>query len=49
MNGSLRGVPVSREPIWFAPKFPTAVKGPRRDRTGRSAITCSRCGSIPFR
>src|SRR5208337_1610200 len=29
MNGSLRGVPVSREPIWLAPKFPTAIKGYR--------------------
>ena len=29
MNGSLRGVPVSRGPIWLAPKFQTAVKGYR--------------------
>jgi len=27
MYGSLRGVPVSREPIWLTPKLPTAVKG----------------------
>ena len=31
MNGSLRGVPVSREPIWLASKFPTAVKGYRHE------------------
>ena len=31
MNGSLRGVPVSREPIWLAPKFPTAIKGYRHE------------------
>ena len=29
MNGSLRGVPVSCEPIWLPPKLPTAVKGYR--------------------
>jgi hypothetical protein len=29
MCGALRGVPVSREPIWLAPKLPTAVKGYR--------------------
>lgn len=29
MKGSLRGVPVGREPIWLAPKFPAAVKGYR--------------------
>jgi len=27
--GSLRGVPVSREPIWLASKLPTAIKGYR--------------------
>jgi len=31
MNGSLRGVPVGREPIWLAPKLPTAVKGYRHE------------------
>lgn len=31
MNGSLRGVPVGREPIWLVPKFPTAVKGYRHE------------------
>lgn len=31
MNGSLRGVPVSREPIWLAPKLPTAIKGYRHE------------------
>ena len=29
MDGALRGVPVSREPIWLAPKLPTAIKGYR--------------------
>ena len=29
MYGSLRGVPVSREPIWLASKLPTAIKGYR--------------------
>jgi hypothetical protein len=29
MDGSLRGVPMSREPIWLASKLPTAVKGYR--------------------
>ena len=29
MNGSLRGVPVSREPIWLPSKLPTAIKGYR--------------------
>ena len=31
MYGALRGVPVSREPIWLAPKFPTAVMGYRHE------------------
>ena len=31
MNGSLRGVPVSRDPIWLAPKFPTGIKGYRHE------------------
>jgi len=29
MDGTLRGVPVSREPIWLTPKLPTAIKGYR--------------------
>jgi len=29
MYGALRGVPVSREPIWLPSKLPTAVKGYR--------------------
>ena len=29
MYGSLRGVPVGREPIWLASKLPTAFKGYR--------------------
>jgi len=29
MYGSLRGVPVSREPIWLASKLPTAIKAYR--------------------
>jgi len=29
MDGALRGVPVSREPIWLASKLPTAIKGYR--------------------
>ena len=29
MYGSLRGVPVSREPMWLASKLPTAIKGYR--------------------
>ena len=29
MDGALRGVPVSREPIWLASKLPSAVKGYR--------------------
>ena len=29
MYGALRGVPVSREPIWLASKLPTAIKGYR--------------------
>ena len=29
MYGALRGVPVSREPIWLAPKLPTSIKGYR--------------------
>jgi hypothetical protein len=29
--GTLRGVPVSREPIWLASKLPTAVKGYRHE------------------
>ena len=29
MFGSLRGVPVSREPIWLPSKLPTAIKGYR--------------------
>ena len=29
MYGALRGVPVSREPIWLPSKLPTAIKGYR--------------------
>jgi len=29
MYGTLRGVPVSREPIWLPSKLPTAIKGYR--------------------
>ena len=31
MYGALRGVPVSREPIWLPPKLPTAVQGYRHE------------------
>ncbi len=31
MDGALRGVPVSREPIWLASKLPTAIKGYRQE------------------
>ena len=31
MNGSLRGVPVSREPIWLPSKLPTAITGYRHE------------------
>ena len=31
MSGSLRGVPVGREPIWLASKLPSAVKGYRHE------------------
>ena len=31
MDGALRGVPVSREPIWLPSKLPTAIKGYRHE------------------
>ena len=31
MYGALRGVPVSREPIWLPSKLPTAIKGYRHE------------------
>ena len=31
MNGSLRGVPVGREPVWLASKLPSAIKGYRHE------------------